>query len=618
MKTKIYLFLVVIYPFLFWGQKQNEIQPAAKEKLPKVYIAPKTEFVIYDLKKGKYKKDTVKKKSSMYIDSTQHIIYDFQIGDYSKDIHKIRAHTPVVFKIKNVNPFVYKITITPKDSIVGESKFDKEFMNFFTEKELQKGEDKLSQEQTDASNNAPKQAEVIVNNDLKGNSTEKKENGKAISAIGQNQILNQENQKSKNAMVMALSQLDSFGIDILRKNKISVAERILEVKKSNDTVSVERLGKLVSVYNENKSKIEDNNSKIKSNEGLINEKTKEYQILLEDFNKKYKNFIGDCRYIFGLLRITKKVNTISEIPDLDSLKYIRDYQAQIQASSKELLSGITQIDEYKKSFSELSDAYVKLVTMNNLDLIMEKSGIDKILSYPKFQKEKADQLNMWFVKYHSDEVIRQAFSITTQLENLENYTVKSEPFQPENDMVEFKINIELRDKTKPPKNDKSRKFTYRQPIYGGTRVDFSLGLAAAYYGNVSRYEIGLDNKLTTFEKKFVSSSLVGMVTMSYRRTGYIAYGGSAGMGLDVVGGKIQISNFFIGPTMLIGKKDRIFFTLGASLKNVRELKDGYLGLQVPAADDLTSYSRDKYRVGIFASLTYSLTRDARALIKNLR
>jgi hypothetical protein len=70
--------------------------------------------------------------------------------------------------------------------------------------------------------------------------------------------------------------------------------------------------------------------------------------------------------------------------------------------------------------------------------------------------------------------------------------------------------------------------------------------------------------------------------------------------------------------MLIGKKDRIFFTLGASLKNVRELKDGYLGLQVPAADDLTSYSRDKYRVGIFASLTYSLTRDARALIKNLR
>lgn len=617
MKTKIYLLLVIICPLLFWAQKQKDSNLVVKEKTVKVYIAPKTEFVTYDLKKGSYRKDSVK-KLRMYIDSTQHIIYDFKRGDYSKDIHKIRAHTPVVFRIKNINPFVYKITITPKDSIVGESKFDKEFMNFLTDRELQKGEDKLSQEQTEASNNAPKQAEVIVNKDLKGDSEQKKQNVKAISAVVQNQILNQENQKSGNSMMKAFDQLNSLDIDIRGKNKKSIEEAISRTMVHNDTISLEFLNKLVSIYNENEKKIEENITKIKINENLINEKTKEYQILLDDFNKKYNYFIGDCRYIFGLLRITKKVSAIAEIPDLDSLKYVKDYQQEIKTSSQDLLAGITKIDNYKKSYSELSDAYIKLVTMNNLDLIMEKSGIDKILSYPKFQKEKADQLNMWFIKYHSDDVIRQAFSISTQLENLENYTVKSDPFQPENDMIEFKINIELRDKSKPPKNDKSRKFIYRQPIYGGTRVDFSLGLAAAYYGNVSRYEIGLDNKLTTYEKKFISSSLVGMVTMSYRRTGYIAYGGSAGMGLDVVGGKIQISNFFVGPTMLIGKKDRIFFTLGASLKNVRELKDGYLGLPVPAADDLTSYSRDKYRVGIFASLTYSLTRDARALIKNLR
>ena len=143
-------------------------------------------------------------------------------------------------------------------------------------------------------------------------------------------------------------------------------------------------------------------------------------------------------------------------------------------------------------------------------------------------------------------------------------------------------------------------------------------MAAAYYGKVSRYAIGLENQLKSYEKKIISSSLIGMVTMSYRRTGYTSFGGSAGMGLDVVGGKIQISNFFIGPTILMGKKDRIFFTLGASLKNVRELKDGYEGLKVPVADDLTSYSGDKYRVGVFASLTYSLTKDARALIKSLR
>ncbi|WP_346986536.1 hypothetical protein [Chryseobacterium sp. POE27] len=399
------------------------------------------------------------------------------------------------------------------------------------------------------------------------------------------------------------------------ENNVAKPKPIFEIK--NDTISTE-LNNLISRYNEKERMIENNNVTIKKNEIVINEKVKEYQSLLGDFNKKYEKFIGDCRYIFGLLRTVKKVGAIAEIPDLDSLKYAKDYKQEINKISGDLLTAIAQIDEYKKSYSELSESYVKLLTMNNLDVIMEKSGIDKLLAYPNFQKNKADQLSDWFIKHYADEVIKQAFLVTTQLDNTENYTVNSYPFQPENDMVEFKVIIEPRDKIKFEKNHKTSKFIYRQAIYGGTRVDFSLGLAAAYYGKISRYEIGLDNKLAAYDKKFISSSLVGLITMSYRRTGYIAYGGSAGMGLDVIGGKLQISNFFIGPTILLGKKDRMFFTLGASLKNVRELKDGYLGLEVPATDDLTSYSRDRYKIGIFASLTYSLTKDARALIKNLR
>ncbi len=563
-------------------------------------------------------KDSV--NSRKYVDSTQHIIYDFKHGDYSKDIHKIKVHTPVIFKIKNINPFAYKITITSKDSIVGESKFDKELINSLTQKELQKGEEKLSQEQAEANKNLSKQTEAITNNDLKGETAEKKKNSEAISAINQNRILNDENLKLKadNAEI-----LNILKVEVFTKNKDAnavdaaiIAKKEMYAKSYPDSVKV--VTNLQSTYNKITERITENSEKIKENKALINEKTKEYQILSSDFNEKYKKFIDDGRYVFSLLRITKKVSAIAEIPDLDTARYIQDYQKEVILNSRELLLGISKMDEYKKSYSELNESYVKLYTMNNLDLIMEKSGIDKLLSYPKFQKEKADQLNLWFAKYHPDEIIKQAFLVTTQLDNLENYTVKSDPFQPENDMIEFKINIEPRDKTKIDKNYKPRSFVYRQAIYGGTRVDFSLGLAAAYYGKVSRYEIGLENQLKNYEKKLVSSSLIGMVTMSYRRTGYTSFGGSAGMGLDVVGGKIQISNFFIGPTILMGKKDRIFFTLGASLKNVRELKDGYEGLKVPVAEDLTSYSRDKYRVGVFASLTYSLTKDARALIKSLR
>ena len=93
-------------------------------------------------------------------------------------------------------------------------------------------------------------------------------------------------------MIIALGKLDSLGIDIRGKNKKSVEEAILITKSHNDTISVEFLNKLVSIYNKSEKKIEENRTKIESNEILINEKTKEYQILLDDFNKKYNYFIS--------------------------------------------------------------------------------------------------------------------------------------------------------------------------------------------------------------------------------------------------------------------------------------------------------------------------------------
>jgi hypothetical protein len=133
------------------------------------------------------------------------------------------------------------------------------------------------------------------------------------------------------------------------------------------------------------------------------------------------------------------------------------------------------------------------------------------------------------------------------------------------------------------------------------------------------YELDADSKIAkTDQDNITVPSLMGMVTMSRRKTGYMAYGASAGMGIGVDNGKIQLSNFYIGPTVLLGKRERIFVSVGASLRNVKELRISTpVGTTVPIASDLSSYMQDRYKVGVFASVTYSLTKDAKSMIRNI-
>lgn len=557
----------------------------------------------------------IKGQEKKYVDSTRHIIYDFKKQKYDKDINRIKVHTPIVFKIKNINPFAYKVTISSKDSIVASSDYETNFSALLTVKELQKAEEKLSADQAAANSSLQNNAAQIDKNDVKGTGDERKKNEETISSLNKISVLESENQ-------------------ILQKNKEEIKTKLRDdsrtIMEKDQEKDILKSGGIVvdtktdsTTYFANKSiikideQIRENTKKIETESKKIEENTKEYQLLLDNFNSKYISFILDSRSNFKLLRLSKEVETIALIPSLNHTEY-KKYEKGIEMASANLLNGIKNLDEYKKSYSEFNAAYFKLVSMNNLDKIMERSGVDKLLSYPKFLKEKSDQLNSWFATYNFENVIKQSFLVSSELQNVENFSIKSNPIQPENDMVEFKVKIEPWDKKSSAKDAKPKEFIYRQAVYGGTRVDLSLGLAAAYYKNTEDYLISKDSVITVENVKLLSPSLVGMVTMSYRRTDYISFGGSFGMGVDVADGKIQLTNFFIGPTMLFGKKQRIFISVGPSVKNVGKLKNEYIGQKITPTGDLSSYIKNYYKVGMFASITYTLTKDARALIKNLR
>ncbi|GAA6764658.1 hypothetical protein AAFH68_05900 [Flavobacterium sp. CGRL1] len=201
----------------------------------------------------------------------------------------------------------------------------------------------------------------------------------------------------------------------------------------------------------------------------------------------------------------------------------------------------------------------------------------------------------------------------------------SSPIQPIGDVVSFDVDIKAKNKTSEKILDE-RKFRHQEFTRGGTRIDFGLGLAASYFKNTPVYELQVkqvDNlsQITIQQKsdELIVPSLVGLATMSRRSSTYTCLGGSAGLGIDVVNGKIQLSNFFAGPSITFGRYERLTFTTGASFRNVQQLKPGYdVGsIVTETSDDIENYLTDKYKVGFFASLTFVLTKGVKENLKKI-
>uniref|UniRef100_UPI0040478A3A hypothetical protein n=1 Tax=Mariniflexile sp. TaxID=1979402 RepID=UPI0040478A3A len=238
-------------------------------------------------------------------------------------------------------------------------------------------------------------------------------------------------------------------------------------------------------------------------------------------------------------------------------------------------------------------------------------------------KELADKINIEVATINIEVVLQKVQHLLELLSNENVYQYVSAPIQPTQDAAIFKIQIQKKSDNHSDITDE-KSFKHTEFTYGGTRVDFSLGLAASYFKNAEVYEFGInDDNATVISKKssnLITPSLIGLFTMSYRRTQYMAFGASAGLGIDVVNGKIQLSNFFVGPTILFGKYDRLFLTGGFSFRDVGQLKSGYEegDLITIGTEDISKYLSDKYALGSFLSLTYNLTKGVRANYKRLK
>jgi hypothetical protein len=153
--------------------------------------------------------------------------------------------------------------------------------------------------------------------------------------------------------------------------------------------------------------------------------------------------------------------------------------------------------------------------------------------------------------------------------------------------------------------------------------DLNLGVAGSFHKKNNTYEIKADssgvNTITNTNSSGFSPSFVGFFTTSYRSATHFTYGLSLGLGISADNGTIVSDNFFIGPSLIVGRYERVNLTAGISFKNLPKLNSNYKEKDIVSnTTTIESITSKSYEPGFFIALTYNLTKGVKNNVKQIK
>jgi hypothetical protein len=535
------------------------------------------------------KADTIPKKKKTKIADrkirTYVVEYDFQTGKFpdGKRI-KPRVDVPVVFKITNINRLAYTVKVTSKDTIIGFS--DLSGLELLLKKnEIKETAENIKKAESTTellSNNLPVNKNDFIYNETK-NEVKK---------------LN-----SKEAEIL-VNEINNTNMVFLEK----LNTKINELNTSNKIVNTE----LKIVFEKLKPILE---KKFSYHFKAQNDLANLYLIILQ-------KHIG----ILHLWTEYLQINTLINNPLLT--------RKDLEKINNAFTKVYNNFNENRNILNELNLAVTSF--QNQYNTLKANPEITNQTNYGGSIKlfNIADHLNSNVVAIKKqtdavkfDDLIQKTDQINTLIITNEDknslFEYVSNPIQPNQDVAIFKVSIDKNNKDASLFYNE-RDFSYKAFTRHGIRFDLNLGVAGSFHKKNNSYEINATssgvNTITNTNSSGFSPSFVGFFTTSYRSSTHFTGGLSLGLGVSADNGTVALDNFFIGPSLIVGRYERINLTAGISFKNLPKLNSGYTEGQTILNNTTTieSITSKSYQSGFFIALTYNLTKGVKNNVKQIK
>lgn len=514
--------------------------------------------------------DSINRKMGKRRTNTYVIEYDFKSGYFKKNNQKIIVNSPVIFKIVNINRLAYEVRVKAKDSVIGVSNMEG-LRELFKKEQIENLEKQINTSDINKSNIQPYTAVVV--DDFKGTVKENKELKKSI-----------------NNFMIELSSKSNLPLNAVNKE---------DIKKALDSIENIKVG----------NKIDED---ISNHLELQKKLTTLYLKILEKY------------YI--MLNLSKEYLHISSLinePLLSSNDQIDD--SKLETIVLEFENNKIIKEDISLLVNQFQSEYNAIKTNIQLGKSTNYGGVMKLNYISDNQNVVINYINEKINKINFDnlrnELIQLKNLLKTKNRNL-IFEYVSHPIQPFQDVVIFDVEIKKK-KTDNNLIDNSRKFSHKEFVRHGLRLDVSLGVAGSLHSDKYSYAVKMnqnnENVIMKNDKPIFTPSFVGFFTASRRSATHFSCGFSIGIGVSANEGSLTFDNFFVGPSLTVGKYERVTLTSGLSIKNLPVLNNGYQeGDIVPQQYTIENVSDKNYVPGFFISLSYNLTKGVKDNIKHMK
>ena len=514
--------------------------------------------------------DSINRKMGKRRTNTYVIEYDFKSGYFKKNNQKIIVNSPVIFKIVNINRLAYEVRVKAKDSVIGVSNMEG-LTELFKKEQIENLEKQINTSDINKSNIQPYTAVVV--DDFKGTVKENKELKKSI-----------------NNFMIELSSKSNLPLNAVNKE---------DIKKALDSIENIKVG----------NKIDED---ISNHLELQKKLTTLYLKILEKY------------YI--MLNLSKEYLHISSLinePLLSSNDQIDD--SKLETIVLEFENNKIIKEDISLLVNQFQSEYNAIKTNIQLGKSTNYGGVMKLNYISDNQNVVINYINEKINKINFDnlrnELIQLKNLLKTKNRNL-IFEYVSHPIQPFQDVVIFDVEIKKK-KTDNNLIDNSRKFSHKEFVRHGLRLDVSLGVAGSLHSDKYSYAVKMnqnnENVIMKNDKPIFTPSFVGFFTASRRSATHFSCGFSIGIGVSANEGSLTFDNFFVCPSLTVGKYERVTLTSGLSIKNLPVLNNGYQeGDIVPQQYTIENVSDKNYVPGFFISLSYNLTKGVKDNIKHMK
>ena len=544
--------------------------------------------------------------------NTYVVEYDFLKGHYDRNALKAKVGKPIVYKIKNINQLAYEVKVTVKDSVISKSSWDNEIQEIIKEfRELPSVQEMERQRflgLTD-SDNFIETTQSENNDNVKNiiDTISKRENlNKAISKISV------EISKAEEDLAKIENDIQNKVIDI--NDKIHFTE--LNNKKEKLDFFIQEKSEELGIK---QKQLIDLNDVFKGLDSYFKEYITE--------KEKFENTFYELQTIYNdLLEVNYCAHRIAELsfhPFLTEQKFETQYKNELDLMSLRFPVLLSQYKKFADIYRELNYHYANLKgNKKDLNDVLVSGGSFKFLYNLEKMKQSADNMDNEIRKIDPENLLDKLSKVLQLLNNSHNYEFISGPVQPLYDVVIFNVDIKKRNKN-GYEVLKEKKFNHKEYLRYGLRYDLSIGAAGSLHSRKYNYSLevnSIDQQVITLKSdKIFSPSFVGFFTTSYRSSTHWTFGLSVGLGIGADEGTFSFDNFFVGPSLILGRYERVMLSMGIALKDLPTLKESYSeGDIVPNSFILENVTNNSYRLGYFISLSYNLTKGVKDNIKQFR